>query len=860
MGTIVGYAVGNALLPGIGGPLLGALGGYIDSNVLFPQPDQKGPRLDGLKLQSGIEGSPMNIVLGTERVAGTAIWKGPLIEKEEEEGKGGPSSTTYSYSVDLAVLICKGTTYRIREIYANGSLLYNADADVNMTSNQVAVAKTIVQDWNNSLDALLPHVYMDLSSPAGGPDLSRLKSGKNAVLSGFSNPGNNGTFRVVSSSIDPISGNSTARLNNMNCVVASSGATVTIFQDLPEFSPNKMSAAPTFYLGSQTQPADPLIQSYKGAAATPAYRGRTYVVLHRLQLQDYGNSIPQLSFVVERVNGTMTIAEAISVLLAETPRPPEDFDVSGVTGNLRGMVVRGAQSVAQSLAPILLAYDLSTQEDAGVLRFFNRVNAARFAIDTNEIGAREPGSDAPRPFDCTPVPRTELPVMVTVTYVDPSSNEQPGTQAYRARRGSASSDNILRVDLPVVLTAKEAQDAARRFLWTARGNQYRVRFALPPSKMLLQENDRIDVTAQGTEWSLLVSQLDCGVNGLLEGDSVTEEDDALTYTDSPAEDAAGVSQKVFTVPEMEVQIVDFAPLKTAHESTPGFYTAAAHLDSTVVFKGAALFVSDSDVTYTQGPEIAIEATMGRTTNAPSLAGVSGAYWDRKTVLNVAVFNGALDNRTEIDVLNGANRALWGREIIGFATATLQSDGTYNVSNIIHGLAGTDDMVSTHVAGETFVLLTGSGIQFHELSFSDIDRTRYVKAVAVGGIVSQFDAVQFKQECNTLRHFAPVNVRAVRDSGTNDIAISWTRRTRAVWRTLSTSAAPLLDTAEAYQVEIWNDAETLVLNTYPVSAATTFTYTSAMQTTDFGSPHANVHVRVYQIHSITGRSKAATAVL
>jgi hypothetical protein len=52
------------------------------------------------------------------------------------------------------------------------------------------------------------------------------------------------------------------------------------------------------YLGSETQSADALIQSFEGAANVPAYRGLAYIVLEDFQLADFGNRIPQFEFEV----------------------------------------------------------------------------------------------------------------------------------------------------------------------------------------------------------------------------------------------------------------------------------------------------------------------------------------------------------------------------------------------------------------------------------------------------------------------------------------------------------------------------------------------------------------------------------
>lgn len=58
------------------------------------------------------------------------------------------------------------------------------------------------------------------------------------------------------------------------------------------------------YLGSETQNADPALQTLHGAANTPAYRGLAYLVLDDVLLGDYGNRIPNIT--AEVVNGQLS--------------------------------------------------------------------------------------------------------------------------------------------------------------------------------------------------------------------------------------------------------------------------------------------------------------------------------------------------------------------------------------------------------------------------------------------------------------------------------------------------------------------------------------------------------------------------
>ena len=54
------------------------------------------------------------------------------------------------------------------------------------------------------------------------------------------------------------------------------------------------------HTGGETQAPDPLIETIDGADIAPAYRGLAYVVFEDLPLEQFGNSIPQLSFEIVR--------------------------------------------------------------------------------------------------------------------------------------------------------------------------------------------------------------------------------------------------------------------------------------------------------------------------------------------------------------------------------------------------------------------------------------------------------------------------------------------------------------------------------------------------------------------------------
>ncbi len=58
-------------------------------------------------------------------------------------------------------------------------------------------------------------------------------------------------------------------------------------------------AAFRFYTGSAAQLPDPMIEADIGVGSTPAYRGRTYMVIQDLPVADMGNRIPHMEFEVQ---------------------------------------------------------------------------------------------------------------------------------------------------------------------------------------------------------------------------------------------------------------------------------------------------------------------------------------------------------------------------------------------------------------------------------------------------------------------------------------------------------------------------------------------------------------------------------
>ena len=94
----------------------------------------------------------------------------------------------------------------------------------------------------------------------------------------------------------------------------------------------------------------------------------------------------------------------------------------------------------------------------------------------------------------------------------------------------------------------------------------------------------------------------------------------------------------------------------------------------------------------------------------------------------------------------------------------------------------------------------------------------------------------------------VSVVGVRDTS-NNLTVTWIRRSRLRSPGLGNGPVPLGETTEAYEIDIFTGAAVVRTIT---STTPTFTYTAAEQTADGKTPGAAVTMRIYQMSDVAGR--------
>lgn len=169
MTQIVYGAVGAVIGYWVGGPTGAQYGWAIGSTIgaVASAPDQKGPRLGDTAVQLSSYGAALGIGYGSFRRAGNIFWSTPLRETASEEGKGGPTVTTFSYSVSCAIAVCEGEHQSVRRIWADAKLIFDTseDADISTQAGTSAIRQYIT--WHSGSETQMPDSTIETYKGAG---------------------------------------------------------------------------------------------------------------------------------------------------------------------------------------------------------------------------------------------------------------------------------------------------------------------------------------------------------------------------------------------------------------------------------------------------------------------------------------------------------------------------------------------------------------------------------------------------------------------------------------------------------------------------------------------------------------------
>jgi hypothetical protein len=568
--------------------------------------------------------------------------------------------------------------------------------------------------------------------------------------------------------------------------------------------------------------------------------------------------------------GTVPLSAVVSDLCQRGGLTEDQIDVDALAEiPVAGYVASRQGTIREWLAPLMTAYAFDLVEIDYMLTAVLRGGAPIAALPMGDVGAYQGGQTRPDPLQVTLSQEEELPVRAAVTYVDASIDYQANTQLAKRTQYDTifSALNEISIELPINLTAAQAAQIAFRELYLASiAREFafatsRKWLSLAPADVITVEVTYAD-TGQTATFIIRLTQEDLGANGVITRQGVAEDPGLyVPLLAAPGSGPIGVPiMPNLPVSPSVVYFIDSPALRDSDAGSAGFYLAAAPLKEALPWNGCTVMKSLDGGSSFQNFEVVEEPSAVGVAISALPAPRAWTTWDRVNSLTVMMSAGGenLASTSEIAVLNGANVAMLGNEIIQFATVTQNDDGTYTLSDLLRGRRGSDPFVATHAAGDRFIVLsTASTLDVSEDN-SQIGLARVYQALSIGESGYPDSTINFTDTARRLMPLTACSIQGARD-GSGNLTVTWLRQTRIGgendWAD-GVADVPLGEASESYQIDILKAGA--VVRTIAV-ASESAAYAAADQTTDFGSPQSAIDAVIYQMSAVVGRGfgEAAT---
>lgn len=537
------------------------------------------------------------------------------------------------------------------------------------------------------------------------------------------------------------------------------------------------------YTGQGDQPRDPLIASDQPGC--PAFRGLAYCVFESLQLADFGNRIPALTFEIIADDEPVTIGRMLEPV-------DEALEVARPLDGLLGFSDEGGP-LALTLSSIDQLYPLAC--DAGgaslSLKAADRVPAsvrtlpeAAASTDGESFGAAT-GAIWRRHPEATETPDG-------VRYYDMARDYQPGLQRAdgRARPGRSRV-----IEFPGTLSAGDARalanDAAARAGWSRETIAWRMA-ELDPD---LTPGDVVRVPGRPGNW--LIESWEWREQGVELELRRLPRGPARQPAADPG-DSLGAADDLATPTQLRAYELPWDGTGNGETSL----TFAAVSSVSRGWRGAALYVQHGAELTPLGPSGRQRSVIGVTASA--LSASAGTLFDRRVAVEVELLSAdfVLESASMAAIAGGANKALVGDEVLQFAQAERLGESRWRLMGLLRGRGGTEGQaLRGHPHGSGFVLLDDRPVALDPVKIG----ASATGIAAIGLVDPEPVLAPLTNAGLTRRPLAPVHGRAeARPDGS--LALTWRRRSRGAWLWQDGVEVPLNEQAETYLVGI-GDSDT-----------------------------------------------------
>lgn len=544
------------------------------------------------------------------------------------------------------------------------------------------------------------------------------------------------------------------------------------------------------HTGHGDQSPDPLLVQAEGPALNPAYRHTAYAVFEDLDLAEFGNRLPSLTFEIIADADGVTLADVCHVI----DETVESTDLEGIA--IAGFSLdRGGATDAVAVLGEIVPMSCIVRDERIVLKRAEVpeqqpppiLPAACAGWDTTEDALV---SGWTRKREAMPVT-----AQCAVRYYDIARDYQPGLQRSVGRHARG---DVSVIELPAVMTAEQAAGVADRA--ALRGTRARdtLRYRISEIDQRFAAGALVRTAVAGGIWR--VEEWEWLADGVLLNLVSVQ---AQLPPGQPADSGrANVPLDVLIPPTQAVALE--LPWDGRGDANQTIVRAAATA-SIPGWRGAALYARQPDEALLPlGSTGRSRAVMGAAVE--SLPASSPLLLDRCNSLLVELAGPdlILDNATWAQLMQGANLALIGNELVQFATAERVGGRTWKLRGFLRGRGGTEDAMSSHLAGEPFVLIDD---RLTVLDPALIGGSAPAMLAAIG--LGDADAVTSRviNAGLSLRPLSPVHGKAtIKPDG--GLELTWTRRARGSWAWLDLVDVPLNEPQESWEVRFGASGQTV----------------------------------------------------
>ena len=574
------------------------------------------------------------------------------------------------------------------------------------------------------------------------------------------------------------------------------------------------------YPGDEEQPLDPLIAAAEGADNIPAFRGIAYAVFEHLELADFANHIPLLSFEVEADDGDVALHDILAEL--------SEGAIEGADSMALGGFAASGDSARGVIEAIGRSIDIRLQDDGSVLKLTD-ADADPITLAEDQLGGTPDGRKRAR-HETERTAAGALPDEVAVVYYEPARDYQTGLQ--RARRGGPG-HRVEQVELSAAISADLAKSIAEQRLaghWSGRVS----RTVTMPWRMLdVRAGDQVIIPGRPGRWRVREAAVEkmailLKLTGIAPQPGDPPPATPGRVTGSPDEPHG----------ETVLHLLDIPSIEDGALTAPRLWIVAA--GTAPGWRRAGLIASsDGGLSYDELGSTAAPAVMGVAIDV--LGDGAAAVFDEINSVEIELLHDgmSIEGRTDDALVDGANLALLGDELIQFGRVQMTGARRFRLERLTRGRRGTEWAMATHATGERFILSEAASLLAWDVPSARIGAALSVIGSGVGdgtGVEAGLTLIG-----RSVRPPAPAHLHMERlDDGT--LRFGWARRSRTGWGWLDGTDAPLGEESERYRLEIMPSSGSPRI---VEPSAPSYDYTPAEQAADGTGGAAGLTISVSQ---------------